>query len=249
MTSFVFKIIAMVTMVCDHIGTLLFPDSVALRCIGRCAFVIYAFLMAESFRHLRDRPDRITYHLQKLSLLILVTEVPYDYVETGSLDDPSTQTAAFTLLLGFGALALADRFRDNWKTQALIYLSAAAASYYIRSNFKLAGVLLIVAFFYYLQQFEHLSVPRRMLWLLAIMLAYWPIYILGLSEFGGVQAWIDTFVRRLPWLAVHIALVVPLACYNGQLGYRSKAFNFVYSWFYPLHFAVLSLVRFFFVAG
>ena len=247
MTSFVFKIIAMLTMVCDHTGSLLFDDNLYMRCIGRCAFLIYAFLMAEGYRHLKDRPQRITYHLQKLMLLVALTEIPYDYVESGVWDEPESQTAAFTLLLGFGALALADRYRENKKTQLAIYLSAAAASYFIRSNYKFAGVLLIVAFYYYLERAESMTLAQRMGALLAIMLAYWPIYLWAFANFGNFAAFVDAAKSLAPWFVTHLLMVVPFALYNGKLGHRDKVFDFVYNWFYPLHFVALGLIRFFFM--
>ena len=43
----VLKIIACITMLIDHMGVLLFPKITILRIIGRIAFPIFAFLLAE----------------------------------------------------------------------------------------------------------------------------------------------------------------------------------------------------------
>ena len=48
------KIIAMVTMVLDHVGVALFPGIPWLRILGRLAFPIYAFMIAEGCRHTRS---------------------------------------------------------------------------------------------------------------------------------------------------------------------------------------------------
>jgi len=55
MSSFVLKLIAAVSMLCDHAGLILFPGIEALRVIGRLAFPLYAFCIAEGFRHTRSR--------------------------------------------------------------------------------------------------------------------------------------------------------------------------------------------------
>lgn len=58
---FAIKIIASVTMVIDHIGAIFFnplPDpvqSLILRGIGRIAFILYAFCLAEGFYHTHNR--------------------------------------------------------------------------------------------------------------------------------------------------------------------------------------------------
>ena len=55
MSSFVLKLIAAVSMLCDHTGLILFPAVPVLRVIGRLAFPLYAFCIAEGFRHTRNR--------------------------------------------------------------------------------------------------------------------------------------------------------------------------------------------------
>lgn len=53
------KVIAMISMVIDHIALYLMDDSTVLyetmRCIGRIAFPVFAFLIAEGFIHTRSR--------------------------------------------------------------------------------------------------------------------------------------------------------------------------------------------------
>ena len=49
MSSFLLKIIAAVTMLIDHAGLMLFPQATWMRAVGRLAFPLFAFCIAEGF--------------------------------------------------------------------------------------------------------------------------------------------------------------------------------------------------------
>ena len=49
------KIIAAFAMVCDHVGFLLFPRVTVLRIIGRIAFPIFAYLIAEGAKYTKNK--------------------------------------------------------------------------------------------------------------------------------------------------------------------------------------------------
>ena len=66
------KILAMITMTCDHMGLMLFPHLQWLRILGRLAMPIYAYMIAEGCRYTRDRKK---YLLRLLSLGVLCQAV------------------------------------------------------------------------------------------------------------------------------------------------------------------------------
>ena len=55
LSSNALKIIGALFMVCDHVGMLLFPDIRILRMLGRVAFPIFAFLIAEGCRYTKNK--------------------------------------------------------------------------------------------------------------------------------------------------------------------------------------------------
>ena len=96
MSGSALKVIAVLSMVTDHCayylmehGTLLYE---VMRCFGRIAFPVFAFLIAEGFRHTRNR---MKYFLQLLGFAI-VSEVPW-YLLNGA---DGTHNVLFTLALG-----------------------------------------------------------------------------------------------------------------------------------------------------
>ena len=60
MSQSVLKIIAMLTMLIDHIGILLFPDLSILRIIGRIAMPIFAYCIAEGCIHSKHKQEYLT---------------------------------------------------------------------------------------------------------------------------------------------------------------------------------------------
>ena len=103
------KIIAILSMVADHCAYFLMePDTPmydCLRCIGRIAFPVFAFLVAEGFAHSRDR---MRYFLILL-LAGAVSELPW-YLLNGA---DGTHNVMFTLSLGVVALAIFDRMCEH----------------------------------------------------------------------------------------------------------------------------------------
>ena len=91
MTGFLLRVIAMLTMLIDHLGFGFVETAAWMRVVGRCAFILYAFLMAESYYHLRNKPDRLRNHVIKLALLAVVSEVPYDLFCEKTFFDWNTQ--------------------------------------------------------------------------------------------------------------------------------------------------------------
>ena len=47
--SFILKMIAIITMVIDHVGAVLFPMNMMFRYIGRISFPLFVFLLVEVF--------------------------------------------------------------------------------------------------------------------------------------------------------------------------------------------------------
>ena len=52
--SFTLKMIAMLSMLADHIGAVLFPEQILFRVIGRLAFPIFAYTLVEGFFYTHD---------------------------------------------------------------------------------------------------------------------------------------------------------------------------------------------------
>ena len=67
------KIVAMLTMLCDHAGKMLFPQYQVMRVIGRIAFPIYAYCIAAGCVYTRNPLN----YLRRIVLLALISQPIY----------------------------------------------------------------------------------------------------------------------------------------------------------------------------
>ena len=242
MTIFIFKIIAMITMTSDHIATGLLDGMPVMRIIGRAAFLLYAFMIAEGYYHLKDKPERLKAHLIKLGALCVISEFAYDFFETGKLIDWSSQSVMPVLFLGFLGLIVTEKFAKKPWVIVIYYAATAFISYFAKFNYKFAGVLLIYAFYFFIKYAGRKSFIKKFLILSAMISVYFCIYVWARASFGGPEAWLEAFMKIRYWLIGHYATMLLIASYNGKQGPRNKVLNVIYSIYYPLHLAVLGLI-------
>ena len=100
------KVIAMISMVIDHIALYLMEHGTVLyetmRLVGRIAFPVFAFLIAEGFIHTRSR---YRYFFTLLGFAV-ISEIPW-YLLNGA---DGTHNVMFTLALGVATLMVLEIF-------------------------------------------------------------------------------------------------------------------------------------------
>ncbi len=203
------KIIAAVAMFLDHMGMLLFPENLAFRYVGRLAFPIFAFMIAEGCRYTRNRLR----YWGGMTSLAAVCQIVY-FLFDGSL--------YLCILVTFSLAVLTIYALDRLKgapnlLNALIFLSCVAGVYVLNQLFT------IDYGFWGCMAPVFASVPRGTKYdTIPLRVALLGLALLPLST--GVQFYA---LFALPLLL----------CYSGKRGkYRMKYFFYL---FYPLHLAAL----------
>ncbi|MBO5544912.1 MAG: hypothetical protein J5949_09820 [Oscillospiraceae bacterium] len=252
MSVFVLKILAMSSMVSDHIAyAFVDPNQLLMRkIIGRLAFILYAFLMSESYYHLRGKPGKLRQHVIKLLILGVGSEFLYDMFDYGRWVDFSTQNVIWTLLLGFSMLIAAGYIREHVQNRpvravsiAAVCFAAAGTAYCIKCNYGFAGVMLIGMFYLYLCRADAADRLHKLGCLALIEAVFCFLFVWESVGFGGWNALTEKAWNLRQWgVGIAVALI-PLVFYNREIGYKSKWFNLFYSLFYPLQFAVILIVR------
>lgn len=136
------KLIAIFSMVTDHCAYFLMEQGTplyeAMRCFGRIAFPVFAFLIAEGFAHTRNR----TRYFLTLCVFAIISELPW-YQLNGN---DGTHNVMFTLALGVVTLAIIDRLHYHKVLCISIVLAIALLAAYFGVDYGWRGILVIVFF-------------------------------------------------------------------------------------------------------
>lgn len=140
--NFTLKMIAIITMVVDHVGLIFFPTVPAFRAVGRIAFPIFCFLVVEGFYHTRSHLN----YLIRLTLFAILSEIPFDLAFRNTLFDWGHQNVFFTLALGLLAIFCLEEMNTTRKFIIPLFLTWAAAIV-LHCDYGIGGVLLICIFY------------------------------------------------------------------------------------------------------
>ena len=264
----------MVTMLCDHVGSQFFSGNVnaVMRSIGRTAFPIYAFLIAEGFYHIKDRQDtsgsnktgrtdasgqktgknctsggvseKVRKHFNRLFLLCLISEIPYDLMETGKFFDWSGQSVMLTLLVGMAGLIIIEKFKDFPLFIFFVCAVSAVATYFTAPNYKLMGVLMIFFYYWFVTHCRDYSILKKYLILTAFSIVYLPLYNWVRYGFPGLDELVTRSLKGWSWLVPYLWINLLFATYNGKNGYKNKVLNTCYALFYPVHMLIIAIIEF-----
>ena len=238
LSIFLIKIIAMITMLIDHIAAVgLFDGWEIWRMIGRVAFPLYAFMLAQGFLHTRSKWK----YLLRLGVFALLSQPIYTYCFEDVWWDWNGLNIMFTLFAAFCGMWLLDlgkkaaqKRAKGWWLVALLFCAAACGVVLLA---ELAGVdygwegVVLILLFYITAEYKWAWCP------IAMLFAYRYQLLLG--------AWDEPVYQRGIFAAVAF---IPMVFYNKKPGPKpqSKAWAAVVKYgfyaFYPLHLAVLAVV-------
>ena len=191
MTSFHLKIIALVTMIIDHIGVIFFPDILILRIIGRVSFILFAFMIVEGFFLTTNFKKYIT----KVGVWAILSEIPYDLAFHQKLFYFKDYNIFFSLFLALLGIFLVSK-KTSIFSKIIIVLLFLSASYVLPIDYSWYGVATIFTFYFLRKKkpFDFLSIQALN------MIASINVLIFQILAFIGF---------------------VPLIMYNGKQGKKT----------------------------
>lgn len=216
------KLIACVTMLIDHVGAALLPSIGIMRVIGRIAFPIYCFLMAEGVHYTRS-PKK---YALRLGIGMLLSELPFDLALFGTIT-LSYQNVMVTLLIGF-LMAWCMQKTDVLWQKLLMMLPFCFAAELLRTDYGGMGVALIGMFVLTRE------LPHSRIWQTVGMVAVlWLI--------GGYQLQIGPV--RFPLEMFGIFAMIPICLYSGRKVSKNPAVQWAFYLFYPVHLTIIAILE------
>ena len=226
MTLFSLKCVAIVTMLIDHIGFLLFPEYDVLRIIGRIAFPIFAWGIANGYRH----TSNVKKYVYRLLMLAVVSQVPYSLIYGTLFGMPWRMNIFVTLAMGLLTIMLYERFRVDTVLQYTSVIVMFVLSLLIPMDYGIYGLGMIFLF--------HLTYGR-----VDAMLLWQGVWVYTMIEVSYF------FTRFLPYGVLRY-LALPsimqygtlvafllIGMYSYKKGYAEHVWWFY--WFYPVHLVIL----------
>lgn len=259
------KIIAAIAMTLDHIAVYLLPDHMVMlqlvfRIIGRLAFPLFAYFVAEGCRHSKHKLRRFLVILGA-GIVFEVVYVIYGIIEQGGMEILTLFEGNFpefmrfvqvTLLEGNIFLTLACSIflihimqdckkklaEKNWTVAALMALAFVAAAVLVYGfnrvmyglNYGYAGILLPLTVAF--TDYEENKAPAlfRKLDHPLVRLAFFALGLVVLTMRSSMKV-VQTF---------GLLSLIPLALYNGKPG-KAKLKWWFYA-YYPAHLVILWII-------
>ena len=208
------KVIALISMVIDHVALYLMEDGTVLyetmRCVGRIAFPVFAFLIAEGFIHTRSR---YRYFFTLLGFAV-ISEIPW-YLLNGA---DGTYNVMFTLALGLATLMVLENLLQRSLVLGFLWtLGMAGLASWLGVDYEWRGILIIVASYLFNGYGHSFTYSRDMQFFCTFAL------VIHYGVIGAVMACMILYV------------------YNGTRGFvQGSIAKYGFYAFYPVHLIVLS---------
>lgn len=216
------KILALIAMTIDHIGCYLYPTHEWMRIVGRLAFPIFAYMIAEGARYTKNRKK----YLGMMFGLGVICQIVY-YFAMGSLFQCILITFTFSIVLIYALdYAIQRKNAEGWILLGLLFIAVFSLVYVLPKllshtdynvDYGIWGVL-------------------------------FPVFV----YLGGKNKWARLALAAIPLVFLAISYpkqeyalfaLVPLALYNGTRGkWKMKYLFYIY---YPLHLVVIYAVGLF----
>lgn len=224
-------ILAMFFMLLDHLWATVVPGNDWLTCLGRLAFPIFAFLIAEGYFYTKN----LKKYLLRLFLCALVSEIPFNLMYAGRIFYPLHQNVLWTFLISLGLIRWNEKIREaKLPRRILRWMVSLLAGFLLGTvtfvDYYGYGVLMVLVFYF----FRGNDLRSRAAQFLGM---YW----INVGLMGGLVYMVGNL--EIPQQAFALLSLIPIWLYRGRKGFDAAWFRYFCYFFYPVHMLILALLR------
>ena len=249
LSAFILKIIAMISMTFDHTGYIIFGGVSFFNYIGRLAFPIFAFQIAQGYIHTKNFKK----YLSRLAIFAFISQIPFmlfRYAASNTMvsipEIPSTIYNAiialdftlnifFTLTIGLIAIWAYDKIKYKF-AGLLVGISLAYLAEFISTDYGFYGVAIILLFYIFKDSKILMPVSFTIATIAFYIHRIYPIYV-------------DYYIKKVIDISLYLNreillcffTIVPIffiSLYNGKKGRNTKYLLYL---FYPIHLLLIYL--------
>jgi hypothetical protein len=228
------KLIAIITMIVDHMGVVFFPEILELRAVGRIAFPLYAWCLVVGCEYTRNLPK---YALRVL--LMLIVSQPFYML---ALSHPIEELSIFATLL-LGMIGIAGMKERRYLSQLWAPALALTAACLVKVDYGWKGVLFILLLY---------GARKQRGALIAFMVAYclywgqgtstmYSIFSVPMTGLIMLTPYGDTLFKALLRVQTFALLALPIMLMRPVRDIRlPRALAYAA---YPAHLLIIYLIR------
>ena len=213
------ELVAVVSMIIDHVGFVFFPEMIIFQIIGRLSFLLYAYLIALGYSRTKNS---IIYFFRVL-VLAIVSQWFFNY-----LISPIKLNVCFTLSFSIISLIVFESNRINKVLKLFLYILILFLALLLGCEYGSYGILLVLLFHLYIRN-QHDKTYKIYAITSIILLIIVSMFVFSFS-----------IIHLYSILSLPIILLTPKNIQKIKVN-SIKHINYLV---YPLHLLIMFLIRF-----
>ena len=223
MSSFSLKIIALISMLCDHIGLAFLNSNLFLKIIGRISFPIFAFQISEGYKYTKN----INKYFLRLLCFAIISQIPFMFFFS-SINQPIFKlNIFFTLILGLLSITFYETIKNKYSNKILSIIPVlffVTLSQILNCDYGWFGVTIIFLF--------HIFKENKLMMNISILIVIIMKYLINYIQVPHIY--------QLYLMIGTASSLLFINLYNNKKGKNIKYLLYI---FYPLHLIILALIK------
>ncbi len=229
------KMLAIILMFCDHLGKSLLLNYGWLTYIGRLAFPLFAFLVAEGY----NNTSNFKKYFKRMLIYALISEIPFNLL-FGGVIYLGGANVLFTFVIALVVIRVIDL---SWKKDRVLGVGVGIlatligflVATLIYTDYYGPGVIIVVGFW--------LFGKIKFGWILQILVLLYINWVVYAGECFVIV--LSSYEFLVPIQSLAVFSMIPILMYNGMLGRGGEKFKKFAYIFYPVHMAMLGILMIF----